>query len=120
MDLVRKFREGDDRIFAIFGVSGTLTRTIRGERNRVTGAAITDDTEQTQTVDIILGTRTVQADNGVETIIQTAETRVELKQGDILTVAGRSLRVTGVPDIQPSEIKGVTLSWRADCEGTSS
>lgn len=113
-DIVGKFIDGREQIFAAFGVSGTLTRITKGQFNRVTGKPISGDAQQVIPVDVKLGKRKVRGDNGVETVIQTATCREKLQQGDLLSVAGLSLRVTAVT---PKTIKGVVLGWRADCEG---
>lgn len=113
-DIVADFIAAREEIFALFGVNGTLTRITKGTFNRVTGKPTTPDLEQEIPVEVKLGKRTVKDDNGVGTVIQTATCREKLEQGDLLSVADLSLRVTAVT---PKTIKGVVLSWRADCEG---
>ncbi|ALR21888.1 hypothetical protein [Sphingobium baderi] len=108
-DIVGKFIDGREQIFAAFGVSGTLTRITKGTFNRVTGKPTTPDVQQQLTVEVKLGKRKVKDDNGVETVIQTATCREKMEQGDLLSVAGLSLRVTAVT---PKTIKGVVLTFR--------
>ncbi len=115
-DVVNQFQSATNEIFEMWGVAGVLSRVTQSKFDRITGAVQTPASKQDISVQIKLGSRTVKDDNGVETIIQTAACREELKQGDLLTVAGLSLRVISV---KPKTVKGVVISWRADCEGAS-
>ncbi|MHA0319059.1 hypothetical protein ACXY7D_12065 [Sphingomonas melonis] len=105
-----RLRTGLKTIFDTFGVPATVTRTVKGVRDKVQDKAL-PSTTTTSTGLGWFATRKVRAEDGVIVLEATAKLNVEVKVGDLVTIGGRSATVKSVEIKAPDG--DTPMSWTA-------
>lgn len=105
-----RLRTGLATIFATFGVKATVTRVVKGQRDKIQDRATTATTQSF----VGLGwftTRKVRAQDGVMVTEAIAKLNIEALPGDRVTIGNRTATVKTVEIVAPNG--DTPVSWTA-------